>query len=62
VQWGGAACQKQDISIPFFLLASITILAILAVGAGIGMLFSVGQQELPSVINAGVNPPKGGAN
>ncbi|QKX53982.1 uncharacterized protein TRUGW13939_01062 [Talaromyces rugulosus] len=62
VQWGGAACQKQDISIPFFLLASITILAILAVGAGISMLFSVGQQELPSVINAGVNAPKGGAN
>lgn len=47
---------------PFFLLASITILAILAVSAGIGMLFSVGQQELPSVINAGVNAPKGGAN
>ncbi|CRG92215.1 hypothetical protein PISL3812_09271 [Talaromyces islandicus] len=62
VQWGGSACQKEDISTPFFLLASITVLAILAVGAGISMLFSVGQQELPSVINAGVNAPKGGAN
>ncbi|KAH8701162.1 hypothetical protein BGW36DRAFT_375697 [Talaromyces proteolyticus] len=58
VSWGGSACQKEDISVPFFLLASITVLAILAIGAGISMLFSVGQQELPSVINAGVSSVK----
>jgi hypothetical protein len=55
IQWGGAACQKEDISNPFFLLAGITILVIVAVSGGIRMLFSVGEEELPSVIGAGVS-------
>lgn len=55
VQWGGSACQKEDISTQFFLLGTITVLAILAVGGGIGLLFSVGQEELPSVISAGIS-------
>lgn len=54
VQWGGAACQKKDVSTPFFLLAGITILTVAAISSGIKMLFSVGQEELPSVIGAGV--------
>lgn len=55
VQWGGPACQKEDISTQFFLLGTITVLAVLAVAGGISMLFSVGQEELPSVISAGVS-------
>ncbi|OKL56897.1 hypothetical protein UA08_07850 [Talaromyces atroroseus] len=55
VQWGGPACQKEDISTQFFLIGTITVLAILAVAGGISMLFSVGQEELPSVISAGVS-------
>jgi Domain of unknown function (DUF3844) len=55
VQWGGPACQKEDISTQFFLLGTITVLVILAVAGGISMLFSVGQEELPSVISAGVS-------
>lgn len=58
IQWGGPACQKQDISSPFFLIAGVTVFAILAVSSAIGMLFSMGQQELPSVIGAGVGGSK----
>ncbi|KAL1850799.1 hypothetical protein Plec18170_006633 [Paecilomyces lecythidis] len=58
VQWGGPACQKKDVSTPFFLLAGITVGIVFAVASGIGMLFSVGQQELPSVIGAGVGAPR----
>ncbi|KAJ5902438.1 hypothetical protein N7495_002966 [Penicillium taxi] len=56
--WGGPSCEKKDISSPFFLIASVSILAIVMVGSAIGMLFSMGQQELPSVIGAGVGGSK----
>lgn len=52
--WGGSACQKKDISTPFFLVAGISIMAIAATGAAVGMLYYVGQEELPGVISAGV--------
>lgn len=58
VQWGGSACQKKDISSPFFLVAGVSLLAVTLVGSAIGMLFSMGAQELPSVISAGVGGPK----
>lgn len=58
VQWGGPACQKRDISSPFFLVAGVSLLAIVLVGSAIGMIFSMGSQELPSVISAGVGGPK----
>lgn len=54
VHWAGNACQKRDISSPFFLIASVSILGTLAIGASIVMLFNVGQSELPGVIGAGV--------
>ncbi|KAL4889146.1 hypothetical protein BDV59DRAFT_187279 [Aspergillus ambiguus] len=54
VRWGGAACQKRDISSPFFLIAGISILVVVAISTAIGMLFTVGQGELPGVISAGV--------
>lgn len=58
VQWGGPSCQKRDISSPFFLVAGVSVLAIIMAGSAIGMLFSMGAQELPSVISAGVGGPK----
>ncbi|KAJ9190891.1 hypothetical protein DTO164E3_9107 [Paecilomyces variotii] len=58
IQWGGPACQKKDVSTPFFLLAGITLAIVFAIASGIGMLFNVGQQELPSVIGAGVGAPR----
>ncbi|KAL1972143.1 hypothetical protein VTN31DRAFT_7362 [Thermomyces dupontii] len=59
IQWGGAACQKEDVSSPFFLLAGVTILAVVGISTAIKLLFNVGQQELPSVIAAGVSADKG---
>ncbi|KAJ5663752.1 hypothetical protein N7507_004483 [Penicillium longicatenatum] len=58
VQWGGPACQKKDISSPFFLIAGVSVFAIIMVSSVVGMLFSMGQQELPSVIGAGVGGSK----
>lgn len=54
-QWGGSACQKRDISSPFFLIAGVTVIGVLAISTAIGLLFQVGQAELPSVISAGVS-------
>lgn len=59
VRWGGPACQKQDLSSPFWLLAGITIMVVGAAAAAVGMLFNVGQEELPGVISAGVGAPRG---
>ena len=58
VHWGGPACQKEDISSPFFLIAGITIMIMAAAGTAVGMLFSVGQEELPSVIGSGARAPQ----
>ncbi|KAI9828936.1 MAG: hypothetical protein M1826_005859 [Phylliscum demangeonii] len=54
-RWGGVACQKQDVSVPFFLLAGIAILIVTAISWGIGLLFSLGDEALPGVISAGVS-------
>ncbi|KAK4691896.1 hypothetical protein P7C71_g5203, partial [Lecanoromycetidae sp. Uapishka_2] len=58
VYWGGPACQKKDISIPFFLLAGISIGLVAAATWGVGLLMSIGNEELPSVIGAGVAGPR----
>ncbi|KAE8411882.1 hypothetical protein BDV36DRAFT_72135 [Aspergillus pseudocaelatus] len=58
IRWGGPACQKRDISSPFFLIAGISILVVMAAGTAVGMLFHIGQDELPGVISAGVGPTK----
>ncbi|KAL4780042.1 hypothetical protein BJX76DRAFT_61530 [Aspergillus varians] len=54
VRWGGSACQKKDISSPFFLIMGVTIAIMVAIGAAVGMTFSIGNTELPGVISAGV--------
>ncbi|KAA6416388.1 MAG: hypothetical protein FRX48_01108 [Lasallia pustulata] len=56
--WGGPACQKKDVSSPFFLIAGFTIVLVATVSWGIGLMFSIGQEELPSVIGAGVAGPR----
>ena len=56
--WGGAACQKKDVSMPFLLIAGFTIVMVATVSWGIGLLFSIGQETLPSVIGAGVAGPR----
>ena len=58
VQWGGTACEKKDISMEFFLFASFGVAMAALVAGGIGMLYSMGAEELPSVIGAGVAGPR----
>ena len=53
--WSGPACQKKDVSVPFWLLAGISIMLVSFVSYGIGLLISVGDSELPSVLSAGVS-------
>ena len=43
---------------PFFLIAGTTIAIVALVSWGIGLLFSIGQEDLPSVIGAGVAGPR----
>ncbi|KAE8212376.1 hypothetical protein CF327_g3989 [Tilletia walkeri] len=52
--FAGEACQKIDVSGPFVLLASTTIVLILVIGSAVGLLFRTGQEELPSTL-AGVS-------
>jgi hypothetical protein len=54
IYWGGAACQKKDVSGPFWLIAIFTVVMIGLVSWSIGMLFSIGEETLPGVIGAGV--------
>ena len=56
--WSGPACQKKDVSAPFFLIAGFTIFIIGIASWGIGLLFGIGQEDLPGVIGAGVAGPK----
>lgn len=54
-QWGGPACQKKDVSMPFWLLAGFTVLLVSLISFGVGQLITMGNEELPSVIGAGVS-------
>ncbi|MCJ1395107.1 hypothetical protein MMC18_007988 [Xylographa bjoerkii] len=56
--WGGPACQKKDVSAPFFLLAGFTIFIVATLSWGIGLMYSIGEEDLPSVIGAGVTGPR----
>ena len=56
--YGGGACQKIDIVAPFWLLAGTTIFFISLISFVVGLLFSMGNEELPSVIGAGVSGPR----
>lgn len=58
VSWAGAACEKKDISVPFnmFLVFGIVITFVLI--AAVNLLYSIGDEPLPSVLSAGVAPAK----
>ncbi|KEF54327.1 uncharacterized protein A1O9_09493 [Exophiala aquamarina CBS 119918] len=59
-QWGGLACQKKDISVPFILFATFGVFMAAVIAGGIGMMYSMGAEPLPSVLGAGVAGPKAG--
>ena len=54
IHWGGNICQKEDISVPFWLFAGFTVTMVGAISFCIGLLFQVGEEKLPGVIGAGV--------
>lgn len=56
--WGGAYCQKVDVSSPFWLLFGTSFLLIGVVTGCIVLLFNVGEEKLPGVIGAGVSRSK----
>ena len=57
-RWAGPACQKQDVSVPFWLLGGTTVGLVSVMAWGIGLLYTMGSQDLPSVIGAGVAGPR----
>ncbi|RMZ88132.1 hypothetical protein DV736_g4640, partial [Chaetothyriales sp. CBS 134916] len=57
VQWGGHACEKKDVSVPFIIFASFGAAFTALVVGGIGLLFAMGSETLPSVLSAGVAGP-----
>jgi hypothetical protein len=57
IAWGGAACEKKDVSVPFVLFASFGVAMAALVAGGIAMLFNMGSETLPSVLSAGVSGP-----
>ncbi|KAG9231905.1 hypothetical protein BJ875DRAFT_381886 [Amylocarpus encephaloides] len=56
--FGGPACQKTDVSGPFWLILISSVVMMGLVSWGIGMLFSIGEEKLPGVIGAGVSSSK----
>jgi len=52
--WGGPACQKRDVSVPFWLLAGLGTGLVFLVGFAVGEVWGMGTEELPGVIGAGV--------
>jgi Domain of unknown function (DUF3844) len=58
VQWGGTACEKKDISVEFWLFASFAVIITAFVAGVISMMYSMGAEELPSVLGAGVAGPR----
>lgn len=55
--WAGSACQKRDVSVEFWLLALFTVAMVGVVGFAVGSIWGMGEEQLPSVIGAGVSGP-----
>lgn len=56
IRWAGDACEKQDISDSFTLLAGTVIALILLIGGSVALLAGIGGEELPSTLTGGVAP------
>ncbi|KAG8857057.1 hypothetical protein FRB96_005987 [Tulasnella sp. 330] len=51
--WAGGACEKLDLSTSFTLLAGSAIFLIVLVIFSVGLLYSIGSQQLPNTLTAG---------
>ncbi|KAG1725417.1 uncharacterized protein EDB91DRAFT_1062235 [Suillus paluster] len=52
--WAGEMCQRKDISSTFVLIAGTVITLILLMGGSVSLLYSIGDDELPSILTGGV--------
>ncbi|KAF3905555.1 hypothetical protein AA313_de0205247 [Arthrobotrys entomopaga] len=52
--WGGNACQKKDVSVPFLLFTSFAIGLTFALLWTINKMIGMGEEELPGELSAGV--------
>jgi len=50
--WAGQSCERQDISGPFVLLSGTVIVIIVLFIGSVSLLYSVGDQPLPSTLLA----------
>jgi hypothetical protein len=55
--WGGPACQKKDVSVQFWLISLFVVAMAGLISFAVGTVWSMGDEELPSVIGAGVSGP-----
>ncbi|TFK25213.1 hypothetical protein FA15DRAFT_680334 [Coprinopsis marcescibilis] len=51
-RWAGESCEKKDISASFVLLTGTVIVLLLVVFGSVSLLYSVGDQSLPSILLA----------
>ncbi|EAU91088.1 hypothetical protein CC1G_03256 [Coprinopsis cinerea okayama7 len=51
-RWVGESCERKDVSGPFVLLTGTTIVLLLVVFGSITLLYSIGDQSLPSILLA----------
>jgi len=50
VDWAGQMCEREDISVPFTILAGSTIFLIAIVIGSISLLYSIGEATLPGTL------------
>ncbi|VDB85235.1 unnamed protein product [Peniophora sp. CBMAI 1063] len=56
--WAGNACEREDVSSQFVLLAGTTIGLLAFFSAAVGLLVGMGSDELPGVLTGGAAPVK----
>ncbi|TFY63833.1 hypothetical protein EVG20_g6161 [Dentipellis fragilis] len=52
--WAGDACQRKDVSGPFVLITGTVIGLVVLIGGSVSLLYSIGSNELPSVLTGGL--------
>ncbi|KAJ2917734.1 hypothetical protein MD484_g2619, partial [Candolleomyces efflorescens] len=51
-KWAGESCERQDVSSSFVLLAGTVLVLLIIIFGSISLLYSVGDQALPSILLA----------
>ncbi|EJD02613.1 uncharacterized protein FOMMEDRAFT_146521 [Fomitiporia mediterranea MF3/22] len=54
-EWAGDACERKDVSSSFVLITGTVIGIILVIFGSVSLLYTVGNQELPSTLVAGAS-------